>query len=321
MVLFLVIYFKIMITTFYIHLQIKEDKLKSNAEYELRLKRLNERYTSLQNMDTSATEGKLKGLYDKLVVTELELTECKAKLIATAKESELLNGKVETLENDKRTLIAENEDLMQTLEQHKADVERSRQVEHCNESTNKILESKLAELQKTNSELKTKERDLANQVMSLDSQLKARDGELDSLKSAFQQSTGYVVGSFKELKDELNNQLQEKSDDIKNMSTKNEGLAAETKSLSATNSELVTKLEALEHKLISESRKREEAEKVVQEQKQKLATEMKHESYLQSCMQEVWQCLEGSAESETDFVSFLKSRRFWPKIYLFFMKI
>ncbi|XP_066924085.1 FYVE and coiled-coil domain-containing protein 1-like [Clytia hemisphaerica] len=268
--------------------RVKEENLKTNGDYELRLKQLNERYTSLQNMDISATEEKLKGLYDKLVITETELTESKVKLVSSAKENELLQNKLEISLNTQKTLIEEKEQLREQVEQCNAEIERTKHIEHCSESTNKILEGKLSELQKVNGELKTKERELGNQVVQLDSQLKIRDNELESLKSAFEQSTGFVVGSFKELKNELNNQLLEKNSDISSMSSKNDNLIEESKSLSNQNGELQTRIETLEQKVLGESKKRDDLESIVQLQKQNLAVEMKHKSYLSSCMQEIW---------------------------------
>lgn len=279
--------------------KVKEEKLKAKGEYELRLKQLNERYVSLQNLDTSATEDKLKGMYDKLVATELQLTEYKAKFAASTKENKLLMSKLDISDEKNNSVSLERDELKDKVEELKAEIEKFIHVEHCSGSTNKILESKLSEIQKINSDLKTKVRESENQVISLDTQLKIRDGELDSLKMAFQQSTGYVVGSFKELKEELNNQLLEKSQDVKSISSKNENLLEESKSLANQNSELKTKLEKLEEKLNLELKKREDLEKCIQEKKEKLAIAMKHSDYLTSCMQDVWNQLHGD-ESEIE---------------------
>ena len=187
----------------------------------------------------------------------------------------------------------ERDELKDKVDELKAEVKKFIQVEHCSGSTNKILESKLSELQKINADLKTKVRESENQVTSLNSQLKIRDNELDSLKTAFQQSTGYVVGSFKEFKEELNNQLFEKSQDVKSISSKNENLLEESKSLANQNTVLKTKTEELEDKLNLEMKKRDDLEKCIQEKKEKLAVVMKHSDYLMSCMQNIWNQLQG----------------------------
>ena len=273
--------------------KVKDEKLKAKGEYELRLKQLNERYVSLQNMDTSATEDKFKGMYDKLVATELQLTECKAKFAASTKENELLLSRLDISDKKNNSVSLERDELKDKVDELKAEVKKFIQVEHCSGSTNKILESKLSELQKINADLKTKVRESENQVTSLNSQLKIRDNELDSLKTAFQQSTGYVVGSFKEFKEELNNQLFEKSQDVKSISSKNENLLEESKSLANQNTVLKTKTEELEDKLNLEMKKRDDLEKCIQEKKEKLAVVMKHSDYLMSCMQNIWNQLQG----------------------------
>ena len=281
--------------------KVKEEKLKAKGEYELRLKQLNERYVSLQNMDTSATEDKFKGMYDKLVATELELTECKAKIIASTKENELLMSRLDISDEKNNSVSLERDELKDNVDGLKAEIEKFIQVEHCSGSTNKILESKLSEVQKINADLKIKVQESENQVTSLDSQLKIREGELDSLKTAFQQSTGYVVGSFKELKEELNNQLLEKSQDVKSISSKNESLLEESKTLANQNIALKTKIKELEEKVNLEMKKRDDLEKCIQEKKEKLAVTMKHSDYLTSCMQAIWNQLQDhSTETEND---------------------
>ena len=280
--------------------KVKEEKLKTKGEYELRLKQFNERYVSLQNMDSSATEDKFKGMYDKLVATELQLTECKAKIAASSKENELLMSRLDISDEKNNSFLIERDELKDKVEKLKAEIERCMHVEHCSGSTNKILESKLSDVQKMNTDLKSKLQESENQVTSLDSQLKIRDGELDSLKKAFQQSTGYVVGSFKELKEELNNQLLEKSQDVKSMSSMNKNLLEDSKSLAIQNNELKTKIETLEEKLHIECKKRKDLEKCIQDKKQNLAVVMKHKDYLTSCMKDIWNLLQTPSSDDSE---------------------
>lgn len=276
--------------------KVKDEKLKAKGDYELRLKRLNERFVSLQNMDTSAMEEKMKGMYNKIVSTELELTQCKAKNVANTKENELLISKLDMSCDKNNVIIIERNQLKEQVEQLKAEIERSVHLEHCTSSTNKILEDKLSELQKINSDLNIKSKEAEDKVMSLDSQLRIRNEELESLKNAFQQSTGYVVGSFKELKEELNGQLLEKSKDMKSMSSINDSLLEESKSLVTQNVELKTKVDTLEEKLHNENKMRGDLEKGIQDKKDNLAVVMRHKDHLASCMQDIWSQLHSKTE-------------------------
>lgn len=278
----------------------KEKKLKSDAEYELRLKQLHDRYLSIQKIDTSATTDKFKELYDKLVSTELELKTTKTTFKVLSEEHDKLKGQLEDSLVENKTALSEKEDLVQKIEELKEEMENRKKCEHYNESTHKILESKLAELQKVNTELKAKEKQLTDQFQSVESTLRMRENDLATLKEAFQQSTGLVVNSFNELKDELNSQLQEKQVHLKEASTLNKELAAESKSLHGVKSELTQRIDTLEEKLLEETKKKEAAEKTVVELKQKFAEELKHHNYLQQCINEIWVAINDKSDHSSD---------------------
>ena len=254
---------------------------------DLRLKQLHERYVSMQSIDSSTTSDKIKDLYEKLTSSEIELMNYKANSSLLNQQFANTKKQLEISQEELDTLKLENRELLQVLEESKTTIAQQKQQQQSNDCTNKILENKLLELKKVNDILKIKEKETSEKLMEKESLLKVKGSEVQTLQDAFEKSTGLVVGSFKELKDELNNQLKEKTEVLLNVNCENEELSSESKTLLQEKSELQLKTESLEEKLLGETRKREDAEKTVLELKAKLAEEMKHEVQLQQFLNQL----------------------------------
>ncbi|XP_057293160.1 FYVE and coiled-coil domain-containing protein 1-like isoform X1 [Hydractinia symbiolongicarpus] len=276
-------------------LKLKEEKSRIENENDLRLKQLNERYANLQQLDSSATNDKLKELYEKVTATELELNEYKAKCSLLSQDMSSLHKQVDTFQEENEHLKSENADLSNSCQQSQNELTSYKLHEHSHECTSKILENKMVELQKINDTAKVKEKELNEKLINSESKLKVKENELLSLQEAFQKSTGLVVGSFKELRDELNNQLKEKTEVLHNVTSTNEDLA---KSLVKEKSDFENVKNTLTKNVNDAAKRQEEAEKIVSELKLKLAEEMKHHVLLQEFVSKVFENLNGNDETD-----------------------
>lgn len=276
-------------------LKLKDEKSRIENENDLRLKQLNERYANLQQLDSSVTNDKLKELYQKVTATELELNDYKAKCSLLSQDMSSLHKQVDTFQEENEHLKSENADLSNSCQQSQNELTSYKLHEHSHECTSKILENKMAELQKINDAAKVKEKELSEKLIDSESKLKVKENELLSLQEAFQKSTGLVVGSFKELKDELNNQLKEKTEVLHNVTSTNEDLA---KSLVKEKSDFENVKNTLTKNVNDAAKRQEEVEKIVSELKLKLAEEMKHHVLLQEFVSKVFETLNGNDETD-----------------------
>ena len=293
-------------------IKLKEEKQVSESEMNLRLKQMHERYLSMQTMDSSAASVKIENLFAKLTSSEIQLTDCKSKCSLLSQQFVSVKKELESNQEESDQLKSENIELLNLLDESKNVIANQKHHYHSSECTNKILEEKLFELQKIIDNMKGKEKDMSEQISGQQSLLKVKENEIKVLQDSFEKSTGLVVGSFKELKQELNNELREKTEALHNVSSTNEELSSESKSLLQEKSDLGIRTQTLEEKLSGETKKREDAEKTVVELKAKVREEMKYEVQLQQFVNQVWEALDvqpGSDENLDTEDGLLKKKK------------
>ena len=277
--------------------KLNEEKLKSEAYMEQRLSLVHEHYKSIHDIDSLAATEKIRNTNEMLITKESTFTEIKTK-----HDNEILNIKSLLDESQKECEImkAENKDLNELLEEYKVDIVNVKEINHSSSSTNKILENKLAELQRINTVLKANEKDMTEKNHQLEELLKSKESELNVSQDTLEKSTGLVADSVDELREQLCSQQNKTSEVLNSVCSTNEGLLNEFKVSLNTNHDVSLKVQVLEEQLLQETNKKEEIEKIVSDLKYKYTEDMKHQCELQNFVGEICCVLNGDNDELDD---------------------
>ena len=266
-----------------------DDRKFASQEYELKIKQLNEKYSTLMKGASEGAQAKVKELSEKLHITEKVLSEREEEIetlkkevkVSLASSHEAQRSAIE-LEKQLTTSVRKQTELASVCEQLNGRLKRKEEMAAK-------LETKLSELKQKCSELESLETDSKKKVAELQGELEAKDVVLERVQESFEKLNGMVFGSFEELESELKTRLIDRERGLENQSAENRRLETNMVEIQQQNRELNNKLTGAKATVEELENATKEAHNVIQDLKCQLSSQEKQQENLLSDLNEILQ--------------------------------